>query len=345
MCKVIKNRILIWGLAVLIAAVFLVIPKEKIEKSAPTTIFVKAPESMISAFQNTFDLIKLDKEYVIEATDDVTKANFVVQEGMNKDGELIAYSPIVAVFNADTEYINNLTKNGYFVTSEVDSNYEDFDFNKVIREAIGEFEFKTKSSYILAKKGIISRNNIEFKVYHPSKDSDSWEEFYNFMLFTVNDGYYPNTVEEMEQAKQTIEKFLNSKYAEPFNNNTLERSNGIVKNSIYFMAYSDLARVFEQSGGFSCRIMYPKTVVYHSYYAIYDELGKVVYDSLVADYEDFWNEVSDAGYAYLRSEGYNTRYSTYVTSIGNYVYGQRTTFNAVEIPGTKTFNYEEEEQK
>lgn len=322
-----KKRILTWILAVCVAGIFLLISSCNAEKPVNpnrTTILINAPEPMVIAFNKTFDKLNLDKDYIIEATDDITKANFVVREGMNEEGKLIAYSPIVAVFNADDVYKNDLIQKGIFVTSEFSSSYVDFDFNKVIQEAVSE-------------KG------CEFKVYYPSKDSDSWDEFYHFMLFTVNDGYYPGTVEEMQRAKQITNEFLNSKYAEPFNNNTVERNNGIPKNSIYFMAYADLARVYKQSGGFTCRVMYPKTVVYHSYYATYDELGKVIYDSLEEDYVKFHIIFRNAGFRELRKEGYNTKYSTDVSNIGSYVYGVRSIFNGVEIPGTEIPIFEEEQ--
>lgn len=324
-----KSRILTWIASVGVAMLFLLISSctaAQPENPNRTTIMIKAPDAMVTAFQKAFDRLGWSEEYIVEATNDINKANFVVWEGMNQKGELIAYSPIVAVFNSDGDYNESLTEKGVFVKSELNESYEDFDFYKVIQEAISETE-------------------CEFKIYYPSKDSNSWDEFYSFMLFTVNDGYYPGTDREMEDAKHVVEKFLNSKYAEPFNNNTIQRSNGIAKNSIYFMAYADLARVYEQSGGFSCRVMYPKTVVYHSYYATYDELGKVVYDSLEADDPSFWEGINNAGYSYLRNKGYNTKYSTYVTSIGKNVYGQRTTFNGVEIPGAEIYIYNEEAKK
>lgn len=312
-----KKRILTWAIVVGISVILLLISNLISEwtyvNPNPTTIFVNAPETMVTAFENTFKKLGLNKDYVIETTDDVAKANFVVEEGMNGEGKLIAYSPIVAVFNSDSQYKNSLKEKEIFVKSEIAPDYEDFDFNKVIQEAISE-------------------NGCDFKIYYPSKNSGSWDEFYSFMLFTVNDGYYPITDEEMERTKKIVEKFLNSKYAEPFNNATVERNHGIPENSIYFMAYADLARVYELSGAFSCRIMYPKTVVYHSYYAQYDELGEIIYDSL-----------EDNKYSFLRKEGYNTKYSRSVSSIGDYVYGGRNTFNGVEIPGAEISIYKEEQ--
>ena len=324
MSEVSKKRILGWIVAVVIAVVFMLL-SDWFTPTERTTILVKAPDTMVTAFENTFEKLGLNKDYAIEVTDDVTKANFIVREGMNKEGKLIAYSPIIAVQNADTEYKESLREKKILVTSEVDSEYEDFDFYKVIQEALSE-------------------TGTEFKVYYPSKDSDSWEEFYNFMLFTVNDGYYPGTVEEMRHAVQITNEFLNSKYAEPYNNNTIERSNGIAKNSIYFMAWADLRRLYVQSGGgFNCTAMYPKTVVYHSYYATYDELGKVVYDTFETDLHNFFETLGNVGYWNLRSVGYNTKYSYYAAPIGNM--GLRQEFNGVEIPGAKIYIHDEEANK
>lgn len=99
MSRSFKNRIIIWTFAIGIAALFLLISKWTYVNPNPTRIFVNAPEPMVTAFQNTFDTLKLDKDYIIETTSDIAKANFVVREGMNQEGKLIAYSPIVAVFN------------------------------------------------------------------------------------------------------------------------------------------------------------------------------------------------------------------------------------------------------
>lgn len=325
MSKASKNRISAWIWAVVIAGGFLLLSdwfKPPNANPNRTTILVKAPDTMVTAFENTFEELGLNKDYAIEVTDDVTKANFVVREGMNKEGKLIAYSPIIAIHNADTEYKKSLREKKILITSEVDSEYEDFDFYKVIQEAL-------------------SGKGCEFKVYYPSKDSDSWEEFYHFMLFTVNDGYYPGTAEEMEKANQITNEFLNSKYAEPYNNNTIERSNGIAKNSIYFMAWADLWRLYVQSGGgFNCTAMYPKTVVYHSYYATYDELGKVVYDTFETDLDRFLEVTYNVGYWYLRLAGYNTKFSQYAANIGKMEL--RYEFNGVEIPGAEINIHDEE---
>jgi hypothetical protein len=320
MSKATKLRILIWGISLGVAAILLIISNATYENPNKTTIFVKAPETMVGAFERAFDKLKLDKDYIIEAVTDEKMANFVVREGINKEGDLIAYSPFVAVLNSLEEHYNELSEEEILVKSATDGDYNDLDFLKVINMAI-------------------EGKDCRFKIYYPSKDSDSWEEFYNFMLLTVNDGYYPTEATELEESKSKVEKFLSTKYAEPFNNNTLQRSNGIPKDSIYIMAYSDLVRVYKQTGGFNCRIIYPMTTVYHSYYATYDELGKIIYDCLGTPLETFSISTKGIGYNYLREYGYNTRNSMYVYAVGT---GSRKFFNAVEIPGEEVLKDIEE---
>lgn len=320
MRKTTKLRILIWSIALVVAVIMLIISNATYENPNKTTIFVKAPETMVSAFERAFDKLKLDKDYIIEAVTDEKMANFVVREGITQEGDLIAYSPFVAVFNPLEEYYKQLSEEEILVKSATDGDYNDLDFLKVVNMAI-------------------EGKDCRFKIYYPSKDSDSWEEFYSFMLLTVNDGYYPTEATELEESKSKVEKFLSTKYAEPFNNNTLQRSNGIPKDSIYIMAYSDLVRVYKQTGGFNCRIIYPMTTVYHSYYATYDELGKIIYDCLGTPIENLSISTKGIGYSYLREYGYNTRNSMYVCSVGT---GPRQYFNAVEIPGAEVFKDMEE---
>lgn len=313
MGKAIKIHLIAWGIGICLAVLFILISNATYENPNKTKILVKAPSQMISSFQCTFDKLRWDKDYIIESTDNVDEANFVVYEGVNQPGEIIAVSPIVAVFNSDGEYIDSLTEKGYFVTSESDSSYLDFDFNKVIQE-------------------IVNGNDSDFRIYCPSEDSASWEEFCAFLFFTVNDGYYPKSDEEIAQSKEIIEKFLNSKYVIPYDNSTIYSCKGIAKNNIYFMTYADLDRVYTFSGGLACQIMYPKYVVHHSYYATHDEVGRLVYESLEKDIAMYDN----IGYYYLLFSGYTSKNNPVDAEIGNGVLGKRKIYNTVTIPGTKT---------
>ena len=313
MWKAIKIRLMSYGIGICFAVLIILISNATDEKPEKTKILVNAPSQMISAFQSTYDKLKWDKDYIIESTDNADEANFVIYEGLNQQGEVIAVSPIIAVFNSDDKYIDSLTEKGYFVTSESNSNYLDFDFNKVITE-------------------IVNGTDSDFRIYCPSEDSPSWEEFCTFLFFTVNDGYYPKNDEEIAQSKEIIEKFLNSKYVIPYDNSTIEYCNGIAKNSIYFMTYADLDRVYTFYGGLACQIMYPKYVIHHSYYETYDEIGRLIYESLEKDIAMYDN----IGYYYLLFSGYTSKNNTVAADIGNGVFGKRNVYNTVNIPGTKT---------
>ena len=115
MSKENNKRIIIWIIAIVVAALFLGLSYKPTQNPNRTTILIKAPEPMVIAFQNAFEELKLDKDYIIKETKDDSKANFIVREGMKKEGELIAYSPIVAVFNADKDYKDSLIKKEIFV--------------------------------------------------------------------------------------------------------------------------------------------------------------------------------------------------------------------------------------
>lgn len=324
-----KGRYIIWGIALGVAVIFLIIAsivnavKNPAEKK---TIFVNAPEQMITAFNNTFEELNLDKDYAIQYTEDLNKANFSVTATKTDNSQKqIAYSPIISVFNADDNLYESLIQKKYLVQFEEGSDLYDLDLNKIIDE-------------------IITEEGSEFKIYYPAKNIELWEEFYSFLLITVNDGNYPKQPEELKVCQEKIDKFLNSKNVEPIDISNLKQFNGFSKNSIYFMTYADLGHFFEVNGGISCRLIYPKTTVYEGYYASYDELGKVLYDSLYTETNSFFGISSNyIGLYYLRTEHYNTEYQANTFKISDAVAGSgRGEFNGVQIPSSEIQIYEEE---
>lgn len=311
----VKEKYKFWALGIAVGIVLLFIQNvflvPKAERQNRKEILVNAPENMQAALEQTLKDVRLDDDYVLKFTDS-KQANFTVNQGLNAKGELIAYSPFVAVFNSDKDFQKGLKSQEIFVKSEVDSNEFDFDFKKVM--------------------DTIVQGESSFKVYYPAKDSVYWDEFYSFLLFTVNGGYYPKNGTNMEEAVNTVEKFLNSKNAEPINEQALIRNSGISKNSIYFMTYVDLARLYRISSLQSFKIMYPTSVVYHSYYADFDETGKVLFDALYEAEKGILAVKSHSGYDNLCSAYFNTLYSNGVNDFTGNGVGQRNIFNGVEIP-------------
>ena len=315
----IKQKYRFWVIGIIIAMIFTVISNisKAPEPAERTVITINAPENMQSGFQKTLEKLKVEKQYELQYTDN-PNANFTVSEGSNANGELIAYSPFVAVFNSDEKLYDNLVKEEIFVPSKVDSDWDDFDFKKIMDQSL-------------------STDGSSFKIYYPSQDSDYWDEFYNFLLFTANDGYYPKAGTNMEETVKTVEEFLICKNVEPVSINSLKRINSIPQNSIYFITYADLAYIYRTSGISGFIVMYPKTVVYHSYYMAYDETGKILYDFLSQSHESFFGGCYDTvGYDMLYYYSYlNTRYTSGTVRFTSTNYNdikKRDQYNAVEIP-------------
>lgn len=329
-----KEKYRYWLIALITSLLLLLLDSWFGFSSPKTTIFVNAPENMHDAFVQTLDDTRLDKKYQIEFTDDIKSANFVVTQGSTDDGKLIAYSPIVAVFSPDEDLYNDLIAKKIFVKStvssesNVDSEEYDFDFKKIIDSIV------------------LEDSDFGFKIYYPSEHSDTWEEFYSFLLFTVNDGYYPKEGKDMESSSTKIEAFLNSRYTESIDITDLKRTNGFAKDSIYFMPFVDLKYLYDNSGSISCRVMYPKAVVYHNYYANYDETGQILYDALDLPEKGIFAIKGHSGYYNLRSSCYHTKYSKSTNYIGNAVLGDtRNTFNGIEIPRTTRNDNDKEDLK
>lgn len=320
MAQLLKQKYRFWTIGIVIAMVFTfisnIIPKAP-DPTERSVITVNAPENMQAGFEQTLEKLKADKQYELQYTDD-PNANFVVSEGSNANGELIAYSPFVAVFNSDEKLYDRLVKEEIFVPSEIDSDWEDFDFKKIMEQSL-------------------SSEGSNFKIYYPSKDSDYWDEFYNFLLFTANDGYYPKAGTNMEETVKTVNNFLDCKNVESVSSSSLKRINSIPQNVIYFITYADLAHIYRSSGISGFIVMYPKTVVYHSYYMTYDETGKILHDFLSEPFESFFDGCYDTlGYDMLYYYSYlNTRYNSGTVRFTSMNYNdikKRDYYNAVEIP-------------
>lgn len=330
--RCVKEKYKFWVIGIVVGCILLTInsfinrPKSPKESGESTEILVNAPESMHEAFQTTLKDLRLTDDYVLKFTDS-KNANFTVTEGPEADGQLIAYSPFVAVFNSDEDLEQQRIKEEIFVQSKSDSNYNDFNFKKVI-------------------DNIVSGSDTSLKVYYPAKDSVYWDEFYSFLLFIVNDGYYPKNESDMANAQDVIEKFLNSKNAEPIDTTAMRRNNGIPKDSVYFMTYVDLANLYEATGLKNYKLFYPTSVVYHNYYAKFDKTGELLFNFLSQTGKGLFG-YENTGYLNLKYRYFHTLYTNSTNYFDRYS-GVRDTFNGVEIPKTNvTVNNDikEEEQK
>lgn len=315
--KIINSRYMIWTLAILLSFLLFQINNFVHRDKNKEIIYISAPETMKFAFEKTLDQLKLNKKYKIEMAKDKNEANFIVTEGSEAEGELFVYSPIIAVFNSDEKLYKDFIQKEIFVKSPIEASTADlydFDFEKIIDE-------------------IIKNEKSDIKIYYPSKESNMWEEFYNFLLFTVNGGNYPKDDKSMEMAKQKIEVFLDDSRTEGIIDSNLNRIKGFPSNSIYFMTYAKLGELYEVNKlNVSCRIMYPKSVVWHNYYVKYDDKGKIIYEALESDLKGIISHETKIGYRMLRDNYYHSKHYNTVSFISRAYIGQRNEFNVVEVP-------------
>lgn len=107
------------------------------------------------------------------------------------------------------------------------------------------------------------------------------------------------------------------------------------------MPLADLGYLYENST-MSCRVLYPKTVVYSNYYANFDEVGKILYDALEDDKEESFLEYGkeDVGYSNLRVANYFVKQLDDKITITNngYELVLRENFNAVDVQENTYFS-------
>lgn len=318
-----KSRIKIWALLTVIALFFVQCGKSQTAKNVePEQISANVPLAMQSSFERTLADTELDEKYEIKFTS--KEANFTITTQKSDINEFIAYSPVVAVFNEDEELYQTYIEDEIFVPSDTEPEAYDFDFKKIMKDIIGNSD----SSY---------------KVYYPNSSICDWNVFYTFLLYTANDGCYPSEGTNMEQTKELVDAFLQSKNTEQIGRESLNKMKGFAKNSVYFMPLADLGYIYENDK-IRCRVMYPKTVVYCNYYADFDEIGKILFDALETDQGGILGIITEnIGYYNLNVYGnyfvetYGAPVSiSYDKTIGRFTYNYpleiRENFNAVEVP-------------
>ena len=316
----IMKRLPAWALAVAVSFVLSLFGRGcSVEEVIREQITVNAPQAMHQAFEETLKDVKLDDKYEIKFTNS-ENANFTVTTKRSSSNEMIAYSPVVAVFNNDEELYENLVKNKIFVESETEPEEYDFDLKEVMLD-------------------IIENPNSIYKVYYPDETICDWSVFYAFLLYSANDGCYPSEGTNMEETREIVDAFLECKNTEAISREAADKIGGFAKNSIYLIPLADIGYIYETKK-MDCRVMYPKTVVYSNYYASYDELGKILYDSLDDTGRRSLEKYEDVGYYRLCGYGnyfvkqYNeVSISYYDSSIGSsIVLALRTRYNAVDVP-------------
>ena len=253
----------------------------------PVTVY--APEDMLSAFKSALYNTNLKNDYKIVITDDHENADICVDYGKANDSSYtkFAYSPFVVGYNNDEKILKKLLEANTFCTSTYDKDYHEIDLLKVINEVNGDGKW--------SNLGLNSDKSL--KVFYPSKATSYWEDFYNFMLVTVNGGSFPQNETEAKSAIEVINKFENSKYTEAVSNfkEKITQTNGLPKNAFYILPETTLISVYYETRDFNnFSLLFPLNTTYFNYYFKGNtDTGNIVL-----------NGVNDSSFYYYLSDSY-----------------------------------------
>ena len=290
-------------------------------------ITVNAPADMERAFYDALLVAEMEDTHRIVMTDQ-TDANICVGYGMQNDEsyQKIAYTPFVVAYNTSSDNQKKLKKAEVFVESPYDEDLLEVDVLKIINEAIGEGKW---ANFEL-------KDEIELKVFYPSEDSVYWNDFYNFLLVTVNEGVYPKTESEKENADEIIKQFLDSEYTEGVTDfyEQVERTGGFPTSAFYILTEKDVLDICGKQSK-NANIYYPINTVYFNYYVKGDDVGMQLINVLDKVKEGFF--YNDDFYARLADVGYRSAQYSKLTKSEGYAYYERDVYNVVKIPENVEF--------
>ncbi len=282
-----KRLIILWGILIILFFVEVIAFKFFLPRKALT---VNAHKGMRSAFQVVLNKTELGKNYKIKISSSET-ADIIV-ECDKKDDESyskIAYSPFVVAFCKDDDLYSSLKKSKLLRTSKYEDDYCDFNLEKLINGVLDNKKMK--------ELGFLS----EATICVPSEKSKYWSDFYNLMLITVNKGVYPKDENQIQELKQKIDSFLNSKKVSKFNdlNEQLIRTNYFSKGAVYIIPEQE-ARYYNSDQSKYCKFCYPLYTVNVNYYVKgITKNGKKVISKISAN--KFFQELKDN---YFRNDEY-----------------------------------------
>lgn len=284
------------------------------------TITICAPQDMEGAFKDAIKMSDLKRTHKIVMSDN-PNSNIYVTYGKQGDVnyQKFAFSPFIVAYSNDESCYKALKKSEVCIPSVYDDEYYEINFLKVINEVIGDGQW--------SNLGIEKQDKI--KVFYPSEETVYWSDFYNFLLVTVNNGRYPETVSELQTAEKVIEDFINSQYTEGISDfdEQAKRIGGFPTTAFYVLPEKDAYQLRENDGGY-VRFLYPTQTVYFNYYIKGDELGKQIieaFDQSSVLY-DFYYE--------LAAESYRSSLISTLKDSAR-VYDDRNVYNVVQIPEAK----------
>ena len=315
-----KRRIISW-IGAIITSIVLFVGDGIFENitAEKNPLYVYAPSDMEAAFKRALKCADLNVEYAIVMTDDESKANIVVQKGKEFDSEYtkIAYTPFVVAYNNSDSNIKKFIKSGLLEEALFNNSYHEINFDKVVEEVIEEGKWENF--------GVKDMGTM--RVFYPAPETELYCDYYDFMLVTVNGGFYPKNESEMEKAVERIQLFEQSNYTEAVTDfvEKFDRVGGFMENCLYLIP-EELAGELAGRNSKYGRLFYPTTTVYVNYYVKADELGNKLVD--VFDMSNFWGENF---YASLNFEHYRNSWNDTLGDMDEYLYYERDVYNVLHL--------------
>lgn len=323
-----KSRIFQW-IGAVIAAIILFYGEQYVEnlpekpvESEKQVITVNAPQDMEEAFNVVLEAAGLAETHRIVMTNDDNSNICVGYEKQNDESyQKIAFTPFVVAYSNSSNYEKELKNAEVFVESSHVSGLYEIDFLKIINEAIGDGKW--------TNFGV--KDDKKLEVFYPSETSIYWHDFHDFLLLTVNNGRYPKTEAEMQNAEEIIEAFVNSEYTEGITDfyEKVERTGGFPDSAIYILTEKDALDISENKSKYA-ELYYPINTVYFNYYIKGDETGKKIIDALdkrvegILSYRDFYGTLAD--------KRYRSSKNSKLTATSSNVNNEGDVYNVVQIP-------------
>lgn len=288
--------------------------------SEKSYINICAPSFTQKAWNEAIKASGLSGSYKGMIVDNPEDAEILVE--YSKEGDmrytLFAYSPFVIAVNNDNGYFKDLKNTNLITPSEFNSDYYELELMEIISEVNGQCLWENL--------GI--NDNGKIRVYYPAESTVYWHDFYNFLLLTVNGGIYPSTKQEMDNAAQTVQKFLDSQYTEGVTEykEKIIRTGGVPTNVIYLGTEESLRRAMDSLNYTACMLFPKVTSNFNLYVTSNTELGANVVGGMESKFYD-----KLAG-CYFRSTVVSSLYSK-----SDHFTGLRNVYEVQQIPDENYF--------
>ena len=317
-----KKRLVQWAICIVLAVLFILSENLYNYYKEREFFTVCAPADMEGAFKAALKMADIDWDYELVMTDNPTNANVVIDYAKeNNDSFMkIAFSPFAVAYCNDSYYAKTLLKSDFLQSSPYEDSYFEINLSEVIDIILENGDWEDY--------GIKGFDKV--KVIYPDPSSIYWHDFYNLMLIAANEGKYPITESEYENASKVLSRFFESENTEACINykEKILSKGGFTQDILYIGTEKYLSSI-ATSLGESARFIYPTETVYFNYYMKTDEVGNKILPTL--NKENNASYMADF-YYYLNENLYRSMDYLAINEDLRIISDERDVYNIVNIP-------------